>query len=104
LRYPTAASAGLLRTRRERPRSGAAEQRDELAPSHSISSSASNGIELGSSKAKCPGCLQVDDKLEFGGLRDRQVGGLHAPEDLTGVDADLTIRQYAAPPASQDRP
>src|SRR5262249_8175290 len=31
---------GLLRTRRERPRSRAAEQRDELAPPHSITSSA----------------------------------------------------------------
>src|SRR5262249_43891725 len=31
----------LLRVRRERPRSRAAEQRDELAPVHSITSSAS---------------------------------------------------------------
>src|SRR5262249_49240279 len=40
---------GLLRPRRERPRSRAAEQRDESARSHSISSSASNWIELGTS-------------------------------------------------------
>jgi hypothetical protein len=46
---------------------------------------------VGHIEAKRPGRLQVDDKLEFGGLRDRQVGGLHAPEDSTGVDADLTI-------------
>src|SRR5262249_45107656 len=32
----------LLRARHERPRSGAAEQRDERAPSHSINSSASD--------------------------------------------------------------
>src|SRR5262249_45675955 len=32
--------AGLLRKRRERPRSRAAEHRDERAPSHSINSSA----------------------------------------------------------------
>src|ERR1700738_324172 len=38
-----------------------------------------------------PGRLQVDDELEFGGLQDRQVSGLRAFEDLTGVDADLTI-------------
>src|SRR5262245_46190462 len=43
------AAPGLLRSRRERPRSRrAAEQRDELAsPDHSITSSASNCIELG---------------------------------------------------------
>jgi hypothetical protein len=33
---------------------------------------------VGHLETKCPGRLQVDDKLEFGGLRDRQVGGLHA--------------------------
>jgi len=45
---------------------------------------------IGHVEAKCPGRLQVDQKLEFGGLCDRQVGGLHALEDLTGVNADLT--------------
>src|SRR5215831_16320130 len=39
----------LLRTCRERPCRGAAEQRDELAAFHSMSSSASNWIELGTS-------------------------------------------------------
>src|SRR5262249_54325510 len=40
----------LLRACRERPRGCCtAEQRDELPPSHSISSSASNWIELGTS-------------------------------------------------------
>ena len=37
------------------------------------------------------GRLQVDDELEFGRLQDRQVGGIGALKDLTGVDADLTI-------------
>src|SRR6516225_9901868 len=37
----------LLRARGERPRRRAAEQRDKLAPPHSITSSASNCIELG---------------------------------------------------------
>src|SRR5262249_32706482 len=41
----------LLRARRERPRGcSAAENRDEVATSHSISSSASNWIELGTSR------------------------------------------------------
>ena len=68
----------------------AADQRYELAPSHSITSSASNCDRVGHLEAKRPGRLQVDHKLEFGGLCDRQVGGLHALEDLTGVDTDLT--------------
>ena len=41
-----------------------------------------------------PGCLQVDDKLEFRRLQDRQVSGLSALEDLTGVGADLTIHAH----------
>src|SRR5262249_36350761 len=36
--------------------------------------------------------LQVDDELELGRLQDRQVCGLCALKDLTGVDADLTKR------------
>src|SRR6516225_4179273 len=49
--------------------------------------------------------FEVDDKLEFGGLEDWQVGGLRALEDLTGVDADLTphlliISTIAHQPAS----
>ena len=31
----------------------------------------------------------VDDELEFGCLQHRQVGGLSAPKDVAGVDADL---------------
>src|SRR5262249_29031156 len=42
-------------------------------------------------KAERPGRLQVDDELEFRRLQDRQVGGLGALEDLTGVGAELTI-------------
>ena len=37
-------------------------------------------------------CLKVDDQLEFGRLRYRQVGGLRAFEDFAGIDADLTKR------------
>src|SRR5262245_54133897 len=38
-----------------------------------------------------PGCWQVDDKLEFRRLQDRQVSRLSALEDLTGVGADLMV-------------
>src|SRR5262249_14910383 len=40
----------LLRARRERPRRRAAEQRDELAPDHSITSSAATSSPAGTSK------------------------------------------------------
>jgi hypothetical protein len=43
---------GLLRARRERPRSRAAEQRDEFAPSHSITSSARKRIDVGNTIPK----------------------------------------------------
>src|SRR5262249_56330580 len=49
-----------------------------------------------------PGRLRVDDEFEFGRLQDRQVGGLRALEDLTGIDADLTPRvQKIGPIAHQ---
>ena len=35
--------------------------------------------------------FEVDDQLKLGGLYDWQVGGLRTLEDLTGVDADLTL-------------
>src|SRR5262249_54031202 len=41
---------GFLRARRERPRSRAAEERDELAPSHSITSSATSSRSRGISR------------------------------------------------------
>src|SRR6266481_6884568 len=42
--------------------------------------------------AECPRRLHVDDELELAGLQNRQVGGLRALEDSTGVDADLMPR------------
>jgi len=45
----------LLRARRERPRSCTAEQRDELAPPHSITSSARSSRE-------------VDRRVQVGGI------------------------------------
>src|SRR5262245_39225701 len=41
-----------------------------------------------------PSRLQVDDKLEFRRLQDRQVSGFSAVEDLTGISADLTIHAH----------
>ena len=83
----------LLRARRERPRRRrAAEQRDELAPLHSITSSARGEQRRRHGEAEHPGGLGVDDQLELGRLHDRQVRGLGALEDAAGIDADLTIR------------
>ena len=80
----------LLRARRERPRRRrAAEKRDELAPPHSITSSARASSVGGTSRPSALAVLQVDDQLELGRLQDRQVGWLLALEDATGIDAGL---------------
>jgi len=77
-----------------RPRGGRrrpAEQRYELAPPHhSITSSARASSAGGTFDSERPGCLQVDEKLEFGRLQHWQVGGLRALEDLTAHYAGLT--------------
>ena len=39
-------------------------------------------------KVKIPGRLQIDDELEFAGLKDRQISGLLAPENPADLDAD----------------
>ena len=59
-------------------------------------------------KAECFCGFEVDDQVKFGGLHDRQVGGLRAFEDLTSIDADLaphglSIRSVAHQPTSFDR-
>ena len=59
---------------------------------HSITSSAGASSVGGTVEAEHPGGLGVDDQLELGRLHDRQVRGLGALEDATGIDADLTIR------------
>src|ERR1700730_1840614 len=43
-------------------------------------------------KAECLGSLQVYHELDFHRLLDRQVGGLFAPEDPTGIVSHLTVR------------
>src|SRR5262249_21062542 len=49
----------LLRARRERPRRRAAEQRDELAPFHSITSSARASNEAGTSRPSAFAVLRL---------------------------------------------
>src|SRR5262249_60113080 len=44
------------------------------------------------SHADSPGGLQFDAESIFGGLPDRQVGGLAALEDATGLGSKLTER------------
>jgi hypothetical protein len=58
-------------------------------------------------EAERPGGLQVDDDIEFGRLQHRQVGGLGALEDSTGVGADLTMHasgQAKSPSLSAGNP
>ena len=68
----------------------AAEERDELPPPHSITSSA-RASSVADVEAKGLRGLEVDDELEPGRLIDRQVGGFLALEDAAGVDAGLTV-------------
>jgi hypothetical protein len=49
---------------------------------------------------ECPRRLQVDGELELGRLQHWQVGGLHAFENLTGIDADLA-RNISTEPDDQ---
>ena len=69
----------------------AAEQRDELAPPHSITSSAARAARR-HVEAERLGGLEIDDQFELGRLLDRQVGRLGALENAAGVDAGLPIR------------
>ena len=80
-----------LRPRRERPRRRrVAEQRDELPPPHSITSSPADQRQWHRETKHLRG-LQVDDQLELRGLLDRKVGRLLALENSSGIDADLPV-------------
>ena len=73
----------LLRARRQRPRRRrAAEQRDELAPFHSITSSARASSVGGTSRPSALAVLRLMTSSNLVGLLHRQVGGLGAFEDL----------------------
>src|SRR5262249_40468310 len=78
----------LLRARRERPRdSGAAEQRDELAAPHSITSS----VRASTSRPSAFAILRLITSSNLVGLQDRQIGGFVALEDFIAVAARTTI-------------
>ena len=78
-----------LRARRERPRSRAAKQPDELAPfDHLVGAGEQRRRNV---KADRVGRLQVDDELESGRQLDRHFGWFLAPEDAADVDACLAI-------------
>ena len=69
----------LLRARRERPRGRrAAEQRDELAPPHSITSSARASSVGGTSRPSALAVLRLMSSSNLVGLLNRQVGRLLA--------------------------
>ena len=68
----------LLRARRERPRGRrAAEKRDELAPPHSITSSA-RASSVVDSRPSAFAVLRLMTSSNFGRLHHRQIGGLFA--------------------------
>jgi hypothetical protein len=58
---------------------------------------------VGHLDAECSCSLQVDDELELGRLQDREVCGLRALEDLTGVDADPTTTLDSSASLKRDR-
>ena len=85
--HPVDPPCRLLRARGQRPRRRrAAEQRDELAPFHSITSSALASSVAGIVEAERLGGLEVDHQFELGRLLDRQVGRLGALENLVNED------------------
>ena len=78
----------LLRARRERPRCRrATEQRDELAPPHSITSSARASSVGGTVRPSALAVLRLITSSNLVGCSHRQVGGLGALEDAADIDA-----------------
>src|SRR5262249_53098261 len=68
-------NCGLLRPRRERPRGRAAEERDELAPFHSITSSASASNLSGISRPSALAVLRLITSSNFvGSITGRSPG------------------------------
>ena len=81
----------LLRARRERPCRRAADERDELAPFHSITSSA-RASSIGGTLRPSARSWQIYCKYELGRLHHRQVSGLFAFDNSAGIDAGLSKR------------
>ena len=79
IRAPARARRAARQPRRRRP------SRDELAPPHSITSSARASTRRRHVEAERLGGLEVDDQLEFGRRLHWQVGGLLALEDAIDV-------------------
>lgn len=50
------------------------------------------------------GGFGIDDQFEIRRLKHRQIGGLGAAEDLSGVNASLTIRRSKARPIADQAP
>ena len=72
--------------RRERPRCcRAAKERDELAPLHSITSSARARSVRGIVETERLGGGQIDDEIEFGRLLDREVARLRPAQNLVDI-------------------
>src|SRR6516225_9969902 len=61
-------------------------------PHHSITSSAATSRPGRHVEAERPSRLQIDNKLELGGLRYRQVSGRFPLEDAANIDPDLAKR------------
>ena len=76
----------------QRPcRRRAAEQRDELASDHSITSSARARSDAGTSRPIAFAVFEIDRELELDDLHDRQVSRLGSFENSADIDADLAI-------------
>ena len=78
----SAALRAAVRGRRAATCRRAAEKRDELPSSHSITSSASASNVAGIVEAERFGGLEIDDEIEFGRLLDRDVGRLRSAQNL----------------------
>ena len=79
------AASPLPRAHRKRPRRRAAEQADEVAPSHSITSSAMASTPGGMTRPSALAVLRLMTSSKFAQLHDRQIARLLALEDLSVV-------------------
>src|SRR5262245_52973320 len=79
----------LLRARRKRPRGrSAAEQRDELAASHSITSSARPSSGSGTVRPRALAVLTLMISSTFVDCTTGRVAGFSPFENFSGIDAD----------------